>query len=132
MKIIVDRLQKDPDVTIGSVSVDGDYECWSLEDPVRSGPKIYGETAIPAGTYNVTITPSPRFKRDLPLICDVAGFSGIRIHPGNTAADTEGCLLVGNIRLAKSISQSRMAFDKLFIKIRDALARHEKVTIHFT
>lgn len=132
MKLFVDRVQKDQDVTIGSLSVDGVFECWTLEDPVRMGPKIHGETAIPSGTYNVVITMSPRFKRDLPLICDVQGFSGVRIHPGNTTADTEGCLLVGDVRLAKTIGKSRIAFNRLFAKLRDAQARHEKIEIYLT
>jgi hypothetical protein len=132
MKLVVDRVQLDPDVTIGSLSVDGVFECWTLEDPVRAGPKIHGETAIPSGSYNIVITMSPRFKRDLPLICDVQGFSGVRIHPGNTTSDTEGCLLVGDVRLAKSIGKSRIAFNRLFAKLQDAQQRREKIEIYLT
>lgn len=136
MKLVLERLQRDSDVTIGSLSVDGDFECWICEDPVRevSGQpvaswKVKGQTAIPAGTYVIDITMSARFKRELPLLLGVPGFDGIRIHPGNTAADTEGCLLPGAMRIAKSVGQSRLAFDELFAKLRVAHIRRDKITI---
>jgi hypothetical protein len=129
MKLQLERVQKDPDVTIGSLSVDGEWECWVCEDTVRSGPKVHGQTAIPAGTYEVVVTMSARFKKPLPLLLNVPGFAGIRIHPGNTAADTEGCLLPGADRLAKSVGRSRVAFDALFTKIKEAKAKGEKVVI---
>ena len=131
MKLNVNRLEKAPGFTIGELRVDGVFECWTLEDTVRAGPKVDGETAIPAGTYKLTITASPRFKRYLPLVNDVPGFTGIRIHPGNTAADTHGCLLVGDTRLPGSIGQSRAAFDRLFKKLETALARGESVEITY-
>ena len=130
MNLVLDRIQIDHDVTIGSLSVDGVWQCWTLEDVVRPpSVKIAGQTAIPFGRYRVLITPSPRFKRDLPLLVDVPFFSGVRIHPGNTAADTEGCILVGTDRAAdgKSITRSRQAFDNLFIKLAAALARREQI-----
>jgi Steigviridae/Suoliviridae L,D-carboxypeptidase/transpeptidase len=136
MKLVLDRLQRDSDVTIGSLSIDGDFECWICEDPVRevigqsvASWKVKGQTAIPAGTYSVDITMSARFKRELPLLIAVPGFDGIRIHPGNTAGDTEGCLLPGAMRMAKSVGQSRLAFDALFAKLRVAHIRREPITI---
>lgn len=136
MKIVLERVQLDPDVTIGSLSVDGSWTCWTCEDTVRevagqpvSAWKVHGQTAIPRGTYRVIVDRSQRFQRDLPLLIDVPGFAGIRIHPGNTAADTEGCLLPGEIRLAKSVGRSQAAFGTLFAMIREALARGETVTI---
>jgi hypothetical protein len=136
MELILERVQQDPDVTIGALTVDGEFSCWVCEDPVRevrgqpvASWKIYANTAIPFGTYSVDITPSARFKRDLPLLINVPGFSGIRIHPGNTPADTEGCLLPGDIRLPKSVGQSRKAFDALFAKLRAAKAKGEPITI---
>jgi len=136
MKLQLERVQQDADVTIGSLSVDGDWECWTCEDTVREVPgqgvwqwKVAGKTAIPRGTYDVKITPSARFKRDLPLLLSVPGFDGIRIHPGNTAADTEGCILPGADRLGKSVGRSRVAFDALFTKIHEALDKGERVTI---
>jgi hypothetical protein len=130
MKLLLERLQRDSDVTIGSLAVDGDFECWTLEDPVRpAGVKIYGETAIPFGTYQVDITQSQRFKRELPLLLNVPNFAGVRIHPGNTPANTEGCVLVGLDRLQKSIGRSRLAFDALFAKLVRAKSRGEAITL---
>lgn len=130
MRIELERLQKDPDVTIGSLRVDGEWAAWTCEDTVRPpGVKVPGETAIPPGTYKVIVTESVRFKRPLPLLVDVPDFTGVRIHPGNTAADTHGCILVGLDRHGSSIGRSRLAFDTLFTQIRGALARGEAVTV---
>ena len=80
---------------IGDLFIDGVFFCYTLEDEKRAdGLKVYGETAIPTGTYNVAVTKSNRFKRLMPLIMDVEGFSGIRIHGGNDSGDTHGCPLV--------------------------------------
>lgn len=131
MKLKLSRAQFEPTCTIGRLVVDDVMNCWTLEDYVRptGAPKVFGQTAIPAGTYQVIVTHSPHFGRDLPLLVNVPGFDGVRIHPGNTAADTEGCILVGMDRLADSIGRSRMAFDALFPKIVQAIAAGETVTI---
>jgi len=77
----------------GSVSFEG----FAVEDKVRApGVKVQDETAIPAGSYKMRISKSPKFGRLLPEILDVPGFSGIRIHKGNTAADSSGCLIIGS------------------------------------
>lgn len=120
------RLQRDPSdavATVGRLFVDGAFECFTLEDVVRLGPKVPGRTAIPAGRYRVDLTFSPHFQRILPLVVDVPGFDGIRIHAGNTAADTEGCILVGQGRAMDSITSSRLALAALQPKIGGALAR---------
>ena len=83
-------------VTLGRLSVDGKHCCYTLEDEVRTGPKVWGETAIPAGVYEIIINMSPRFKKLLPRLLNVPGFDGILIHKGNTAKDTYGCILVGD------------------------------------
>lgn len=110
--------------TIGELSLDGKVMCFILEDVVRP-EKIKGKTAIPAGNYKIIITPSSRFKRDLPLLLNVPNYEGIRIHPGNTAADTEGCLLPGIERSMDKVSASRIAFDHLFSTIRMLLRQGE-------
>lgn len=137
MKIKVERVQRDDDVTIGVLTIEGsDFRCFTLEDPVREVPgvpvsewKIRGKTAIPAGTYEVRITYSPRFNTPLPLLLFVPGFEGVRIHAGNFARDTEGCLLVGLERADKAIVQSRAAMSELMPKIADAQRRGERITI---
>lgn len=130
MKLELKRIQLDPDVTIGALLVDNVFECWTLEDTVRpDGVKIYGETAIPTGTYAVDITYSPRFKVQMPLLINVAGFLGVRIHTGNTADDTEGCIIVGTDRLNKSLGRSRIAYDKLFAKLVEAKKRKEPIEL---
>lgn len=127
MKLLLERVQLDPAVTIGRLSVDGVPECWTCEDTVREVEgqpveawKVKTATAIPRGTYRVIITMSARFGVMLPLLVDVPGFTGIRIHPGNTALDTDGCILPGVVRLPAGVGKSRIAFDALMHKIRAA------------
>ena len=98
-----------------------------MEDKVRP-VKIKGETAIPAGRYEVIINFSQRFGRMLPLFLNVPNFEGVRIHPGNTAADTEGCILVGETKDAEFIGQSKLAFEGLFNKLKTA-SESEKIFI---
>lgn len=135
MKLVVKRSWCGPVCTIGTLSVNGMTECFTLEDVVREDGrpvnawKIPGKTAIPTGIYPVTITYSGRFKHDLPLIENVPGFAGIRIHPGNTAGDTEGCILVGKTKGPDFVGESRAAFSELFPKLEEALARGEKITL---
>ena len=105
--------------THGSLYIDGHWVCWTLEDVIRD-QKIPGQTAIPPGRYAVQITPSQRFQLDLPLLVDVPGFTGVRIHPGNTAEDTSGCLLVGKDRQPGRVLQSRAAFAALFAQLEAA------------
>lgn len=116
--------------TIGELQVDGDFECFTLEDVVRP-VKIKGATAIPQGVYEIVINWSQRFQRLLPLLLNVPQFDGIRIHAGNTDADTEGCILVGRTRATDFIGVSRAAFNALFAKLQDAAAR-EKIFITIT
>jgi len=80
--------------TIGDLYVDGVRECFILEDTVRD-EKIAGETAIPTGRYEIVTSFSNKFQKLLPLLVNVPNYEGVRIHPGNVPADTEGCLLPG-------------------------------------
>jgi len=119
MNIKIVRNQKTAHSTIGTLYIDGNFECYTLED-VERDVKIKNETAIPKGTYKVIINQSNRFKRLLPLLINVPGFEGVRIHSGNTNHDTEGCILVGQTKSADFIGGSRKAFERLFAKMQKA------------
>jgi len=133
MKIEVLRSMLNPTCTIGELSIDGEFVCFTLEDVVRpeGAEKVYGQTAIPYGKYDVLVTHSPHFDRDLPLLVDVPDFEGVRIHPGNTAADTAGCLLVGFNHTDGSVTESRLAFDAVFARIEAAVAAEDPITIEY-
>jgi hypothetical protein len=124
MELDLKRMWLTDTSTIGELFIDGAFECFTLEDRYRPppAPKVPRATAIPIGRYHVVITMSQRFGVEMPLLLAVPGFQGIRIHPGNTAADTEGCLLVGRQRDVNRVLESRAAYDVLFAKL--ALARN--------
>ncbi len=136
MRLSIQRQPSADDATIGSLYVNGTWQCWCLEDQVRELPgvpvaewKIQGKTAIPAGTYRVTVDFSNRFQRNMLHILDVPGFDGVRIHAGNTAADTEGCVLVGKDRAGSGIAASRDALKELRPIVESAIAAGEDVTL---
>lgn len=130
MKLLLHRRPSQAWGTLGMLSIDGEPECWTCEDVVRTGPKVPHETAIPAGTYGVILNHSPRFGKVLPQLLDVPGFVGIRIHAGNHAnPDSSGCILVGLGRAADGVWRSREAMDRLQPQIAAALARGERVEI---
>lgn len=126
LKLVRDNYTKDS--TIGSLFIDNVFECYVLEDPVRRF-KLPSITAIPSGVYDIDITMSARFKVEMPILLDVPGYTGIRIHPGNTARDTKGCLLPGRSKGENVIYQSRRAYDELFLKLRNAKVMGEKIVI---
>lgn len=119
MKLHLKRLHKTDKSTIGELTIDGKFECYTLED-IERDVKIKSETAISKGTYTVIINQSNRFKRLMPLLLNVPNFEGVRIHAGNTNHDTEGCILVGRTRGVDFIGQSRKAYDSLFKKMQEA------------
>lgn len=132
MKITLDRFIRGPEATIGSLAVDGEWLCWTLEDTVREpgAPKVYGATAIPTGTYHIIVNLSPRLKKRMPRLLNVPGFDGILIHKGNDAGDTSGCILVGSkVDSPTRISDCQKVFDELFSKIDYAYGSGEGVTI---
>lgn len=105
--------------TIGEMRIESEFECFTLEDTVRkNGIKVYGETAIPSGRYEIVISYSNKFKRILPLLLNVPNFSGVRIHSGNSAIDSHGCILVGQIHEENFIGQSRLALQVFFPKLQ--------------
>jgi len=143
MRLILYRRWQLPLYTIGRLLIDFSFFCNTLEDPVRelkdlnndgdfNDPeegKIYGDTAIPEGNYRITLEYSPTFKRVLPYLHDVPGFSGVMIHSGNSQADTKGCILVGENKLKGRVINSRAWELALTEKIREAINKEEEVTI---
>ena len=111
--------------------VDLTTQCFVLEDVARpDGVKIPGKTCIPAGEYKVVLDFSNRFQRIMPHVLDVPMFTGVRIHPGNTAENTEGCLLTGAERMPDTVMRSREAFDALMVKLQEATDRQEPITLN--
>lgn len=137
MKLFVSRRTKAKGYTAGRMYCDGDLLCYTLEDPVREIKgepvekwKVKGETAIPEGQYRVILTKSPRFKRVLPEVLNVPGFTAIRIHAGNQTKDTDGCILVGMYdgnELDNWLGNSRKAEGLVIAKIQEAINRGEEV-----
>lgn len=121
MELTLQRRRSSAECTLGELRADGVFDCFTLEDVVREIPgepvaawKVPGKTAIPAGRYRVTLENSPRFGPDTLTLNGVEGFSFIRIHCGNFATDTDGCVIVGD-----AVEQSRIVYGTT----RSALAR---------
>lgn len=138
------RKEQKPGCTLGELRVNGNHVCWTLEDQVREpvSPrmgltadawvrkwKVQDETAIPRGEYSVIISESAHFGKKLPEILNVPGFSGVRIHSGNSAKDTEGCILLGQTIAANLVYGSHAAFKEFLPLLQAALATGEKVTL---
>ena len=121
MLIEVKRFDFKDNYTAGRMYINNLYFCYTLEDVVREGAKVDGQTAIPAGTYDVIIDDSTRFGRPMPHILNVPNFKGVRIHSGNTSKDTEGCILLGASYAGKDfIGNSKNSFDIFFEKLKAA------------
>lgn len=139
MRIELVRIAFKDTYTIGKLYVDGKYFSDVIEDKDRGldssmteseilKNKVKGQTAIPTGHYVINITYSPKYKRMMPLLLDVKGFSGIRIHSGNTAKDTEGCLIVGKNKKVGMVLESRDTYKRLF----KMMEGQEEITIDIT
>jgi hypothetical protein len=131
MKLTLKRFHFADTYTMGKLFIDGKAFCDVIEDLNRdlnkdgdlkdaNEGKVYGQTAIPFGTYKVEITMSARFKKELPLLIDVPEFEGIRIHAGNTAEDSHGCLLVGENKVKGKVINSVATMDKLMPILKSA------------
>lgn len=138
MEMIVQREPSKNGATLGRLYVNGEAFCDTLEDVIRevdgrpvSEWKIHGKTAIPQGRYRVTMEPSPKFGLNTLTLNDVPGFSLIRVHAGNDAEDTEGCLLVGGRNTNSTIANSRNTLVNLKVKVLTALQNGEQVWIEY-
>lgn len=147
MKLLLKRIAKNPTYTIGKLYLDNEYFCDTLEDTDRGltssdslqdilKKKVYGKTAIPSGTYKVTMDViSPRFKDrswakpydgKLPRLIDTLGFEGVLIHVGNISDDTYGCILVGKNTIKGKVTDSINTFHSLMQRL---LANKDDLTI---
>lgn len=120
--------------TPGELYVDGLRTCFTCEDEDRNlengkAAKIYGRTAIPRGTYPLEVSYSHRFGKLLPAVLDVPGYSGIRIHGGNRAEDSLGCILVGQVRTSTGVAQCAATVQRIIALITHADERNERVTL---
>ena len=140
MEIILNRIAKKDSYTIGKLYIDGKYVCDTCEDKDRGltdsmtveeikAKKVYGKTAIPTGTYTVSYTMSNKFKKMMPLINNVKGFEGIRMHNGNSAADSLGCVLLGENKAVGKVLNSRATCAKVYPLIEAASKKGERITI---
>ena len=140
MRLRLERKYLGPENTIGHLYLNGIRLCEMIEDKVRDvnedgdlddegEEKVYGETAIPYGYYHMDLTMSPKFKRLLPIIVNVRHFEGIRIHRGNTASDSHGCLLPGeNKEKGKVINSTK--YEMIIIEeMLQAIRNREEMTI---
>ena len=142
MKLVIYRhtynTEKDRNI-IGDLHIDGQFFCHTLEDEKRAeGVKVKHKTAIPTGVYKLILTVSNRFKRLMPLLVDVEGFSGVRIHGGNTSKDTSGCPLVAfNTDYVKIWGTAEKELTRILqtsvkegmtIEIKDAFLSYDKET----
>lgn len=151
MNIILVRIAKKANYTIGKLYLNNEYFCDTLEDTDRCltqsmdlnlirNKKVFGKTAIPMGTYKVTLdVVSPKYSQKtwyvencnggrVPRLLDVPGFDGILIHVGNDHTDTSGCILVGRNTQVGKVLESRDTFKKLY----NELWKHKSETIKIT
>lgn len=140
LNLKLERKWKKEKYTIGNLFINGVFFSNVLEDTVRGlrqdmtpeeikKIKIHGQTAIPSGRYEIRVTLSARFRRQLPILLNVPGYAGVRIHPGNTDANTEGCLLPGKNDRVGQVSNSRATMAALQKQIEEAIYQNSKVYI---
>lgn len=129
-----ERIEYTKHSTVSKLSVDNNVIGWGLEDVVRpaTSKKVWGQTAIPAGRYQCIITWSPKFKRNMPELLGVPGYEKIRIHQGNDATNSEGCLLVGkgyDMKHPDWIANSKQMFAELYPLIENAISKRQLVWV---
>jgi len=120
VNLLLNREIQTADATLGRFWWENECLYHTVEDLQRE-VKIPGKTAIPCGRYQVIITMSNRFKRRLPLLLNVPGFEGVRIHAGNQAEDSSGCVLLGTAKTKNGVANSRFACDDFNGRLEKAL-----------
>lgn len=151
MKLTLKRIAKRTTYTIGKLYIDGQYFCDTIEDTDRGlkqsmsldeirQKKIKHSTAIPTGMYEISMNVvSPTYSKKpwyvnlcnakMPRLLNVPGYEGVLIHPGNTANDTSGCLIVGKNTVVGKVMNSRQTFVELYNKLKEATAKNERITV---
>lgn len=140
MKLKLKRIYRGNTYTIGRLYIDNEYFCDTLEDKDREltsymseedikSLKVYSETAIPTGTYKIEVTFSRRFKKKMPVLIGVKGFSGIRIHSGNDETHTSGCILCGFNKEKGKVVNSKVVTSKVYALIENAINNNNEVEI---
>ena len=151
MEILIKRIAKRETYTIGKMYINNKYVCDTREDTDRvlaqsmsvteiASKKIKHRTAIPTGTYTITMNVrSNRYSKSkwyvdfcnamMPRFINVPGYDGILIHPGNTDKDTSGCILVGKNTIVGKLTESRATFKKLYPMLKDAANKGEKISV---
>lgn len=151
MKLTLDRFAKKDKYTIGRLSIDGKYFCDTIEDTDRGltnqmstseilSKKVKSLTAIPSGTYTITMkVKSPSFSQKeyyknfcdgyLPRLKNVPGYEGVLIHIGNTEKDSAGCIIVGKNTVVGKVTNSKITFEALYAKLKEASNNNEEITI---
>jgi hypothetical protein len=139
MELLLERKHLKSNYTIGNLSINGKFFCNTLEDKNRDlnkngkfdngEQKVYAQTCIPFGTYEVKMTYAPKFKRELPWLQNVPSFTGILIHRGNTHEHSAGCILVGENKVKGQVINSAKYEQELVKLIKESIQKGEKVTI---
>jgi hypothetical protein len=134
VELLLNRTIFSPQATIGELFIDSNFFCHVLEDPVRGADTLaWGQSAIPVGCYELTITYSRRFRQPLPLLVHVPGFESVRICPNNQIAHDEGCLLVGqySAHTPDWVANSQSTFASLFARLQPAqqAGQHLQLTV---
>ena len=151
MKLELKRIAKRDTYTIGKLYIDGVYFCDTIEDKDRGLKqsmslneikqiKVKHQTAIPIGTYEITLhVVSPKYSQKpwyvnlcgakMPRLLNIPGYDGVLIHPGNSAADSSGCLVVGKNTVVGKVTDSRTTFKNLYAKLKVASDKGERITI---
>lgn len=151
MNITLDRFAKKNTYTIGRLYIDGEYVCNTIEDTDRGLTqnmpvdkikqiKVPGKTAIPSGVYEITLKiKSPKYSNStyyvnfcnayVPRLLNVPGYDGVLIHTGNTADDSQGCIIVGYNTIVGKVTDSKKAFQIVYNKLLAASKKEDKIVI---